>query len=179
MRSHRRFTDVNATHARTRRRTFIQRGLLLVPSALGVVSCASLLGEETIDAWFVVGEGGAGPFHGWNTITLPGEAGEDDVAELRRVELIAPSTTNDVRFVLNVLSETVLPTGERTPLAQGQGFPENQPVATLDILYRDNLRPFFADGKSIRIEWTGNTDPAYPYPPEGLRVDVAVTVEIL
>jgi hypothetical protein len=151
-------------------------------SLLGSAGCAALAGEETIEATMIVGENGTSKFYGFTEYELDDPAAPDDKAELRRVLLRAPDGFDDMRFLTHVFGEVVMPDGSRTPLVSGEGedFPANDTMAKLEVLYEDNLRPFFVDGKKIRIEWNGAVDNVnYTYPPQGAIVDALVTIEVL
>ena len=154
----------------------------LLPLGLAIPGCKALLGEETIDAFMIVGQGGTSSFYGFTEYELDEAAGPDDAAELRRVLLRAPQGFDDLRFLTSLFGEVVMPTGERTALVSGEAedFPENDNMAPLEVLFEGNLRPFFTDGKKIRIEWTGSVDTVnYTFPPEGARVNALVTIEVL
>ena len=161
--------------ARPSRRQFIK----IVPLTLtgSLVGCKALLGEETIEAFIDVFHSSSGNFSGFTEYELGSEAGPDDGAILKRVLLRAPDGTPNLRFITSLFGEAVTPT-ERTPLVEGGDFPEDDNMAALDVLYDDNLRPFFPDGKKIRVEWSGTLDVNYPFPPEGLRVDALIVIEV-
>jgi hypothetical protein len=146
--------------------------------AAGLGGCRALAGEETIEAHVVVKRNESGNFAGWSEYKLGEPAAEDEGALLKKVLLRAPEGVTDLRFITSLLGEAVTPT-ERTPLVSGSGFPANDTMAALEVLYDDDLRPFFPDGQKIRIEWSGTIDLAYPFPEEGIRVDALITVEVL
>ncbi len=144
----------------------------------GASSCASLLGEETIEAFIDVNHTGSGNFWGFTEYELESAAPEDQGAILKRVLLRAPSDANNLRFITSLFGEAVTPE-ERTPLVEGGDFPENDTMAALDVLYDDDLRPFFPDGKKIRVEWSGTIDPNYVFPADGHRVEALIVIEVL
>lgn len=144
----------------------------------GLAGCRALAGEETIEAHVVVKRNDSGTFAGWSEYKLDSPAGEDEGAILKRVLLRAPDGVADLTFITSLLGEAVTPT-LRTPIVSGEGFPANDTMAALEVLYDDDLRPFFPDGQKIRIEWSGTIDLAYPFPAEGIRVDALITVEVL
>ncbi len=156
--------------------------LSLLPAAAlpfaGLAGCRALAGEETIEAHVVVKRNDSGTFAGWSEYKLDSPAGADEGAILKRVLLRAPDGVADLTFITSVLGEAVTPT-DRTPIVSGEGFPANDTMAALDVLYDDDLRPFFPDGQKIRIEWSGTIDLAYPFPAEGIRVDALITVEVI
>lgn len=167
-------------------RKLLRREMIrLVPAAaatgaMGTAGCASLLGEETIEAFVVVYNDGSGTgyFWGWTEYHLDEPASPDQGATLKRVLLRAPDGVSDLRFIQNLLAEAVTPE-VRTPVAQGGNFPANDTMASLDVLYEDNLRPLFPDGQTIRIEWSGTIDVTYQFPPDGIQVDALIVIEVL
>jgi hypothetical protein len=154
--------------------------LKLGSSALAgtAVGCKALLGEETIEAFIDVYDSSSGKVSGYSEYELGVEAGPDDGALLKRVLLRAPDGVPNLRFIQSLYGEAVTPSA-RTPLVEGGDFPEDDTMAALDILYEDDLQPFFPDGKKIRIEWTGTIDLTYAFPPEGLRVTALIVVEVI
>jgi hypothetical protein len=48
----------------------------------------------------------------------------------------------------------------------------------LNVKYDGDLRPFFKDGHTIRIEWNGTTTPGYKWPADGLGVTVRGRVKV-
>jgi hypothetical protein len=144
----------------------------------GLMGCRALAGEETIEAHVTVKKNASGTFAGWSEYKLDSPAAEDEGAILKRVLLRAPDGIPDLTFITSLLGEAVTPS-ERTPIVQGSQFPQNDTMAALEVLYEDDLRPFFPDGQKIRIEWSGTIDLAYPFPEAGIKVDALITVEVL
>lgn len=151
---------------------------IALPGAGILTGCRALAGEETIEAHVVVKRNDSGNFAGWSEYKLGSPAAEDEGAILKRVLLRAPDGIPDLTFITSLLGEAVTPT-ERTPIVSGEGFPQNDTMAALEVLYEDDLRPFFPDGQKIRIEWSGTIDLAYPFPAEGIKVEALITVEVL
>ncbi len=149
-------------------------------AAVGTAGCASLLGEETIEAFVIVYNDGSGTgyFWGWTEYHLDEPASPEQGAQLKRVLLRAPEGVGDLRFIQSLLAEAVTPEA-RTPVAEGSNFPANDTMAALDVLYEDNLRPLFPDGQTIRIEWSGTIDVTYPFPADGIQVDALIVIEVL
>lgn len=167
-------------------RAVLRREILrILPSvaaaSAGVVAstgCAALAGEETIEAFVTVYNGGNGSFWGWTEYSLDEPADPDQGATLERVLLRAPEGVTDLRFITSLLAEVVTPES-RTPVAQATSFPENDTMAPLEVLFDGDLRPLFPDGQNIRIEWSGTIDTTYQFPPDGIRVDALIVIEIL
>ncbi len=162
----------------TRRRLLSLGPSLWLPAGVAAGGCRALAGEETIEAFVVIDKNESGTFWGWSEYKLDSPAAEDEGAILKRVLLRAPEGVADLTFITSVLGEAVTPT-ERTALVAQDGFPQNDTMASLDVLYDDDLRPFFPDGQKIRIEWSGTIDLNYPFPAGGIRVDALITIEVL
>lgn len=158
-------------------------GLLALPFAplvSGAAGCAALAGEETIDAFFMVGKNAGPGFNGWSEYNLDEAPDPDQAATLERIMLNAPDGAKDLTFITEVFAEAVQPDGTRTPIASGSNFPKNDTIAAMDILFDGNLRNLlYPDGKKLRVEWEGKFDPTYPYPEGGARVNAQVIIEIL
>lgn len=159
-------------------------GLLALPVAPVVGSfgagCAAIAGEETIDAFFMVGKNAGPGFNGWSEYNLDEAPDPDQAATLERIMLHAPTGAKDLTFIVEVFAEAVQPDGTRTPIASGSNFPKNDTIASMDILFDGNLRNLlYPDGKKLRVEWEGKFDPTYPYPEGGARVNAQVIIEIL
>lgn len=139
--------------------------------------CAALLGEEDIDAWFLLMPRSDGSFFGWTEFTLSSTPGPDDEALLKRVVLRAPASAGDLRFLRQVTGEAVK-REERTVLVTGSDFPAQDTLAPLDVVHEGGLSGFF-EGDTLRIEWSGLVDPSFPIPAEGIRIDATVTIEVV
>ncbi|MBK8941732.1 MAG: hypothetical protein IPM79_30065 [Polyangiaceae bacterium] len=166
------------TMANSFRRRQVLRLFPTFAAAAAAQGCAALAGEETIEAFVVVTKTDSGSFWGWTEYNLDEPADPDQGATLERVLLRAPEGVDDLRFLTSLFAE-VVNAESRTLVAQSTSFPANDTMAPLDILYDGDLRPLFPDGKTIRIEWSGTIDLAYEFPPEGIRVDALIVIEIL
>lgn len=147
-------------------------------TTLGIVStgCASILGKEDLDAYFKLKPGKDGDFFGWSEITITGADPAEDDAILKQV-LLETIDSDDLTFITDVVAEAVKGE-ERTVLATGSDFPAGETIAPLELQHDGGVAEFF-DGDTIRIEWTGQADPAYPYPTDGMRINVIVKVEVV
>lgn len=153
-------------------------GGLLGVTLLGTTSsgCASILGEEDLDAYFKLKPDKQGGFFGWSEITITGADPNEDDAILKQV-LLETLDGDDLTFITDVVAEAVKGE-ERTVLATGSDFPAGETIAPLELQHDGGVAEFF-DGDTIRIEWTGQADPAYPYPTDGMRINVIVKVEVV
>ena len=84
-------------------------GAAAILGVSGGASCASLLGEETIEAFIDVNHTGSGNFWGFTEYELDSAAPEDQGALLKRVLLRAPSGANNLRFITSLFGEAVTP----------------------------------------------------------------------
>jgi hypothetical protein len=157
------------------------RSAMLVPIGVGTfgivaTGCASILGEEDLDAYFKLAPDKNGDFFGWSEITITGADPKEDDAILKQV-LLETLDGDDLTFITDVIAEAVKGE-ERTILAEGSDFPKGETIAPLELVHDGGVAEFF-EGETIRIEWTGKADPAYPYPAGGMRINVRIQVEVV
>jgi hypothetical protein len=158
------------------------RSLSLVAVAaftLPGAGCAALIGVTDTEIDFTVTPGTTNSFFGFTEITI-----ENDTSSANRATLVAvtldtlkPEGTADVSYLQTLVGETVLGT-ERTLLVTGDKFPRGEQAVALDVKYHGDLRPFFKDGHTIRIEWNGTTTPGYAWPADGKGVLVRGRVKV-
>ena len=163
-------------HARASRAVLAATSL----AALALLtSCSFVAGQHDATTKFLVSPQANGTFWGWSEITISQDADSVDGATLQfaRLELPEDSTAEDLTFMQGVLAEVVTP-DERVAVAKKDQFPEGEPYVPLDLLYDGDLRGFFTDGHTVRIEWTGSRNPAVPIPEEGYWVTVRVRVNV-
>src|SRR5262245_39338611 len=120
--------------------------------ALALAGCGSVAGDQEAEAKFKVAPRGDGSFFGWTEITLSDDANSVDGATIGFVRLEAQPPAKDVTFLQSVNGEAVT-SKERTLLVTKNGMPADEVFALMDIVYKGDLRPFFEDGRMIRIEW--------------------------
>lgn len=164
----------------------LSRGIRFgVPAALAALfvvpgmGCASVVGNQSAETKFLIVPKSDSSFWGWSEITVEQDANSVERATLRAVtiEEMEPATTTDLTFLQNIVGESVTTT-ERTKVVEKAKMPEGERLVPLTIVYKDDLRSFFEDGHTIRIEWTGQINPAVTVPPEGVWIKVRVVVEI-
>lgn len=146
---------------------------------LGLTGCTSLVGEYDAETRLVVLPTERNDFFGWSEITVAQDVSSVESAEIEFVvlEVEDPSQAPDLTFIEKVRGEAVTP-AERTLVVEREGMPRGEPSAPLEIVHRGDLRPFFPDGRKIRIEWSGETNADYPFPPEGIGVRALVRVSV-
>jgi hypothetical protein len=153
---------------------------LTLLASLALTGCASIAGEQSAETTFPVIPRGDGSFEGWNEITI-----EQDVNSVNKATLNAVTVeprdeggASDMTFIKSVIGEAVTST-TRTKLVEQTSMPPGERLISMDVAYTDDLREFFEDGHTIRVEWKGQTNLAYPsWPEEGIWVTVRVFVQI-
>ena len=122
---------------------------------------------------------GDGEFFGWSEITISQDVSSVDGARLQFVvlEVLDPPDVPDLTFLKLVTGEAVTPKG-RTLVVEKRGMPKNEPSVPLDIVHHGDLREFFPDDHTIRIEWAGVADVNYPFPADGITIRVAMRVVV-
>lgn len=148
-------------------------------AALPLTGCALVSGSHDATTEFLVDPKFDGTFWGWSEITISQDANSVSGAKLQfaRLDLPEDSPADDLTFLQNVLAEVVTP-DQRVPVAKKEQFPEGEPYVPLELLYDGDLRGFFPDGHTIRIEWTGSRNPAVEIPEGGLWVNVRIRVNV-
>jgi hypothetical protein len=148
-------------------------------AALPLTGCSFISGQHDAMTEFLVSPQATGAFWGWSEITISQDASSVKGATLQfaRLDLPEDSPADDLTFLQNILAEVVTP-DQRQPVAKKDQFPEGEPYVPLDLLYDGDLRAFFPDGHTIRIEWTGSMNPAVQIPPEGVWVNVRIRVNV-
>lgn len=151
----------------------------LTLAALSSTGCALISGQHDASTEFLVSPQASGTFWGWSEITISQDASSVKGATLQFARLQVPedSDAEDLTFLQNVLAEVVTP-DQRVAVAKKDTFPEGEPFVPLELLYDGDLRGFFPDGHTIRIEWTGARNPSVEIPPEGYWVDVRLRVNV-
>lgn len=161
--------DPRSVQPRSSRRASFFLALSLTVGSFG---CSSVVSEYDVDADFTVSPQIDGTFFWWNEITLDNDVNSYGSARLGFVRLDVQPPGKDLTFLSSVLGEAVTST-ERTKVVSRAPFPKGEPNVILDLLYEGDVRPFFEDGKKVRLEWTGQTNPAFlDWPPGGLNVSV-------
>lgn len=161
--------------ARTRRFFLVATTI----AALPLMGCNVIAGEHDATTEFLVDPRLDGTFFGWSEITISQDASSVKGAtlEFARLELPEDSPADDLTFLQNILGEVVTP-DERQPMAKKDVMPEGESIVALDKLYDGDLRRFFPDKHTIRMEWTGSRNPAVEIPEGGLWINVRVRVNV-
>jgi hypothetical protein len=146
--------------------------LFALSLAAGSFGCSSVVSEYDVDADFTVSPKIDGTFFWWNEITLENDVNSYGSARLGFVRLDVQPPAEDLTFLSSVLGEAVTST-ERTKIVSQSPMPKGEPNVILDLAYEGDVRPFFEDGHKVRLEWTGQTNPAFlAWPPGGIKVAI-------
>jgi hypothetical protein len=148
--------------------------VLAISLAAGSFGCSSVVSEYDVDADFTVSPKIDGTFFWWTEITLEQDVDSYGNAHLGFVRLDVSPPAEDLTFLDSVLGEAVTSTA-RTPIVSQSPFPKNEPNVVLDLLHEGDVAPFFEDGRKVRVEWTGVSNPQFlAWPPGGIKVAVKV-----
>lgn len=166
------------------RRALLTRALSLAVATvlgLGATGCDAIYGLHKTDVKFPVPGPGAGTFWAWSEIALEG-GDRDSVDRATLVDVVltasAPGGTKDLSFLRELRAE-VGPEGERRLVAVGDSFPVGQERVRLDVKYKDDLRPLFATADTIRIEWSGATNPDFgAWPAGGFEITAHLVIDV-
>ncbi|MEZ4296873.1 MAG: hypothetical protein R3B70_18045 [Polyangiaceae bacterium] len=144
-----------------------------------LAGCNYITGQHDASTDFLVSPKADGTYWGWSEITISQDASSVKGATLQfaRLELPEDSNAEDLTFLQNILAEVVIPE-ERVPVAKKEQFPDGEAIVPLDLLYDGDLKGFFPDGHTIRIEWTGQRNPAVEIPPDGYWVNARIRVNV-
>ena len=147
--------------------------------ALSATGCAGLAGEEETEAGFPVRPSADGTFFGWTEVTISADANDAERATLvsARLDVADPSKASDLSFFRTLRGEAVVD-ATRTLVIDEDSFPKGERPVGLNIVYGGDLRPFFKDGHTIRLEWSGTVDSSFAWPPEGIDCKVTAKVDI-
>ena len=168
----------------TSRRAWLVRSLALGTvavlglSSTGCLALAAGVHDTEID--FLVAKSPNNSFFGWTEITIDGDVSQANSATLQAVTLDVqtPADTGDLSFLKSLTGEIVL--DEKRVLAvTGDSFPRGEQAVVLKLRFTDDIRPFFKNGNTLRVEWNGTTDPAFTkWPADGFTIRGRIKVDI-
>lgn len=168
----------------TSRRAWLVRSFALgAVMALGLssTSCLALVaGVHDTEIDFLVTHSDNNRFFGWTEITIDGNVNDANSATLQAVTLdvLAPADTGDLSFLQTLVGKIVL---DKTSVvaATGDKFPAGEQAVALQVKFTDDLRPFFKDGTTLRVEWSGTTNPAFTkWPADGFSIRGRIKLDI-
>jgi hypothetical protein len=162
------------------RRTMLSLGSAVV-AALAMTSSGCLAifgGVQNSDLTFPLDRKADGSFFAWNEITVDQDISSINSATLLAVTLqIAAPAGASFDFLTSLKGETVTPTG-RTTVATLDNIASGQQLVEMKIVYAGDLHPLFKDERTIRIEWTGATNPSFTWPAGGFSVKATVQIDV-
>ncbi len=149
--------------------------------ALSTSGCAALItGDQDADASFPIKPRSDGTFWGWTEITVGADINSVGPATLTAVtiEVEQPEGYPDLNFLTSLKGETVTDTA-RTTVVTLDSFPKGEQAVVMNIVYQGDLHPLFKTSDTIRIEWTGTTNPAFTdWPADGFSIKANVKINI-
>ena len=170
----------------TSRRAWLVRSLALVAvAALGLssTSCLALAaGVHDTEITFDVKPAPSNSFFGWTEIAIDGDVGDANSAVLQVVTLdvVTPAGTPDLSFLASLVGEVVLDE-QRVLVVSGSSFPRGEQAVILPSKFSGDIRPFFRNGNTLRVEWNGKMNPAFtkwPADGSGFKVRGRIKVDI-
>jgi hypothetical protein len=150
--------------------------------ALSTSGCAALIsGDQDADASFIIDPHSDGTFWGWTEITVGADINSVGPATLTAltIEVDKPEGYPDLNFLSSLKAETVTSTA-RTTVATLDRFPAGEQALVMNIVYQGDLHPLFKTNDTIRIEWSGTTNPAFTDWPAGgfsIKADVKINIQ--
>ncbi|APR84104.1 Hypothetical protein A7982_09453 [Minicystis rosea] len=145
---------------------------------LSTTGCAALISGQHDTSITVDFPGPDTSFWAWNEITL-----DQDINSVSSATLIGVSLTvkapegRDFSFLSSLRGEAVTATS-RTPVASLATVPQGESVVVMHIDYLGDLHPLFKDDHTIRIEWTGGTNPAFTDWATPISVEAKITIDV-
>ncbi len=148
--------------------------------ALGTAGCAS--GEHDTTVHFLVEPvPGGTTWSGWTELTLGVDIDSVGTTNLWGVTLgmNAPAPVPDLTFLSSLLGQSQV--GDvLTPIVSQDSFPAGEPSVELKLLYFGDLHPLFESPNTIRLQWSGQTNPDYKNWPAGgilMQADIVINVQ--
>jgi hypothetical protein len=166
--------------------------VVLLKSALGIAGaalalagsgCSSVAGVQQTTIDFSILPRADGTFWGWTNITVQQDVNQSNGATLLSVTLDVanPPGTPDLSFLktLDGVADAPNDAGPQTPVLSLDDFPKGEQAVVMNVLYHGDLRPFFTDGHTIRLEWTGTINPAFTaWPPDNAGFQLRGRIQI-
>jgi len=152
-------------------------------AAMGLAStgCTTVSGVHDAVLDFQVIQKSNGTFFRWNEFTTAADTTSIERATIlsATLDVEAPEGTPDLSFIKSITGEAVNDAG-RTLVVSSSKFPPGEQAVILDVKFHDDIRPLFKSPDTLRIEWNGQTNPAFTgtWPAEGFGVRGRVKVEI-
>lgn len=168
----------------TSRRAWLVRSLALgAVAALGLssTSCLALAaGVHDTEITFLVKQAPNNSFFGWTELSIDGDVSDANSAVIQAITLDVqlPEGTPDLSFLQSIVGELVLDE-KRAVVATGDSFPRGEQAVVMKLKFTDDIRPFFKNGNTLRVEWNGKMNPAFTkWPEAGFTVRGRIKVDI-
>lgn len=148
--------------------------------ALSTSGCTAVFGgQNDTNVTFPLDRKPDSTFWAWNEITVSQDINSVTSATLLGVTLkIDAPAGADFSFLQSLKGETVTPTG-RTTVVTLDEIPKGAQFVVMKVQYSGDLHPLFKDNHTIRIEWTGATNPAFaPWPEGGFTVNADIQIDV-
>jgi hypothetical protein len=148
--------------------------------ALSTTSCLAIFGGvQTTSVTFPLEKRFDGSFWAWNEITIDQDVNSINSATLYAAKLSITSPAGaDFTFLSSLKGEVVGAAG-RTLVAKMDTVPPGEPQVLMDVVYFGDLKSLFKDSKTIRLEWSGTTNPAFTnWPAGGYTVEAEVQIDV-
>ena len=161
------------------RRLMLSLGCAAIAAfGLSTSGCLAVLGGEHDTSVTVDFPGPDTSFWAWNEITVGQDISSVNGATLIGVTLTVKAPEGrDFSFLRSLKGETVTPSA-RTQVASLENIPAGETAVVMRIDYLGDLKPLFKDDRTIRIEWTGGTNPAFTDWSTPITVEAKITIDV-
>jgi hypothetical protein len=154
---------------------------LIAAAALGLGGAGCASGEHDTTFHFLVVPAPDATFNGWTEITLGVDINSVGTTNLwgMTMGMKAPAPLPDLTFLSTLTGQAQTATGLTTVVTE-DSFPKGAPSVEMTVAYFGDLHPLFEDAHTIRLNWSGATNPAFTDWPAGgiwMEGDVIINVQ--
>jgi hypothetical protein len=159
------------------------RATIALLIALGTASagCASLAaGDHDEICHFQLGPSDSHAFTAWTEISFDNSIDQVGLTTLTAATLTVrpPSDLTDLTFLESLLGEADNGTFV-TPVLSASSFPKGELTVPLTVVYDGDLHPLFMNSNTIKIDWSGTTNPSYAgWPTSDVWMQADLTIDI-
>jgi hypothetical protein len=144
--------------------------------ALGAVACPGRTSTQSMSTTFPMQPVAGVTFTGRTDATFSHPLPENAHARLSSVTLT--TDVSDFSWLARIEATSTPHGGEPTLLFRKEGFPPGSSSVDLEVEYDGDVRPFFIDGTSVHLDWSGAYAPTvHPYP-NVVHVDATFTLDV-
>ena len=154
---------------------------LIAAAALGLGTAGCASGEHDTTFHFLVVPSPDATFNGWTEITLGVDINSVGTTNLwgMTMGMKAPAPVPDLTFLSTLKGQAQGASGALTTVVTEDAFPKGAPTVEMTIAYFGDLHPLFEDAHTIRLDWTGATNPAFTdWPAEGIWMEGDVIINV-